>query len=124
MNKFSVPKNVSLKSVFGKAASVYPEDMKKFPEKRSFLLLGYGPEDVYNANETGRNFIFEIFLIGQSKQAFVHQTFQTVKILENNMKRFCLLRKQFQYLINKKIIILIKVYYVIYICMFYYLYYI
>lgn len=53
LHKFRIRHNISFKCISGESASVNSDDVQQFFEKIPSLLLGYRPEDVYNADETG-----------------------------------------------------------------------
>ncbi|XP_066146779.1 tigger transposable element-derived protein 6-like [Euwallacea fornicatus] len=48
--------NISFKSISGESADVNPQDVSEFLQKLPSLLLGYRPQDIYNADESGLYF--------------------------------------------------------------------
>ena len=53
LQRFRHRHDITFKSISGEAASVNMDDVKNFKERLSSILLGYRPEDVYNADESG-----------------------------------------------------------------------
>lgn len=53
MQKWRKRHNISFKCISGEAADVNQEDVNQFMEKLPSMLLGYQPEDIYNADESG-----------------------------------------------------------------------
>ncbi|KAJ3615426.1 hypothetical protein MTP99_007389 [Tenebrio molitor] len=53
LQKWRKRNNISFKCISGEAADVNEEDVAQFKDKLPSMLLGYKPEDVYNADESG-----------------------------------------------------------------------
>lgn len=53
LQKWRKRHNVSFKCISGEAADVNQEDVNQFLEKLPSMLLGYKPDDIYNADESG-----------------------------------------------------------------------
>lgn len=53
LQKWRKRHNISFKCISGEAADVNQEDVNQFMEKLPSMLLGYQPEDIYNADESG-----------------------------------------------------------------------
>lgn len=53
LQKWCKRHNISFKCISGEAAAVNQVDVEQFLEKLPSMLLGYKPEDVYNADESG-----------------------------------------------------------------------
>lgn len=56
LNKWRRRHNISFKCISGESADVIQEDVDQFLEKLPGMLLGYKPEDIYNADESGLYF--------------------------------------------------------------------
>lgn len=53
LQKWRKRHNIDFRSISGEAADVNREDVDQFMEKLPCMLLGYQPEDIYNADESG-----------------------------------------------------------------------
>ncbi|XP_067634455.1 tigger transposable element-derived protein 4-like [Eurosta solidaginis] len=53
LNKWRIRNNVAFKCVSGEAADVYQDSVEQFRTKLPSLLIGYKPQDIYNADESG-----------------------------------------------------------------------
>lgn len=53
LQKWRKRHNISFKCISGEAADANPEDVNQFVENLPSMLIGYQPEDIYNADESG-----------------------------------------------------------------------
>ncbi|XP_066153520.1 tigger transposable element-derived protein 6-like [Euwallacea fornicatus] len=56
LEKWRKRHNISFKSISGESADVNPQDVSEFLQKLPSLFLGYRPQDIYNADESGLYF--------------------------------------------------------------------